>query len=204
MTGALSSRKNPIDISFSVAPHRRHDHRVDHDRALRHAEHMGDRVAVDVGVEHADACSPRAANAAARFAVSVDLPTPPLPEAIASTRVVGRSEIVFSGPPATQPGREGRLLVGAHHVEVEPHRGDALDGADEPLHLILERGAHRAAGDGERDRDLDPPSSSTHDVSHHVELGHGLVELGIDHRLERPQDRVAVGKHRGASVPTAP
>ena len=50
------------------------------------AEHRGDRVAVDVGVDDAD-LEARAAIASARLTVTEDLPTPPLPLAIANTLV---------------------------------------------------------------------------------------------------------------------
>ena len=46
-------------------------------------EHLGLRRAVDVGVEDADP-EPRLRRATARLAVTVDFPTPPLPEAIAT------------------------------------------------------------------------------------------------------------------------
>ena len=50
-------------------------------RALRaEAEHARDRVAPDVGVEHADAACPRRPARRRGSTVSVDLPTPPLPE----------------------------------------------------------------------------------------------------------------------------
>ena len=59
------------------------------------AEHVRDRVAVDVRVEDPDR-RPSCENATARFAESDDLPTPPLPLAIAITRVSGSRRMVRS------------------------------------------------------------------------------------------------------------
>jgi hypothetical protein len=50
------------------------------------AQHAGNGKPADVGGEHTD---PRWASCAARLAVIDDLPTPPLPEAMATMRVVG-------------------------------------------------------------------------------------------------------------------
>ena len=56
-------------------------------------EHVRDRVAVDVGVEDADLLAALRRSAAARFAASDDLPTPPLPLPTAITRVEASSEM---------------------------------------------------------------------------------------------------------------
>ena len=132
--------------------------------------------------------------------MSVDLPTPPLPDAIASTRVPGSSEIAFSGRPPRSREVSAAFSSALMTSKWSADRADTLDGPDGPLHLILERGAHRAAGDSERDRDLDAAVVVDGDVADHVELRHGPVQLGVDDRLERRQDRVAVGSHRPARV----
>ena len=139
---------------LQIASHGRHDHRVDDDGPLLHAEHVRDRVAVDVGVEHPDAarpgrpvpqrCSPSASTCRHRPC---------------RTRSRGRassdaSEIVFSGRPPRSRVESAAFSSAAHDVEMELDGGHTLDGADEPLHLVLERGAHRAARDGQRDGDL--------------------------------------------------
>ncbi len=76
---------------------RRDDHLVDEHGLLVDAEHVRDRVAVDVGVED-PGLWPSRARAAARFTVSDDLPTPPLPLATASTRVDASSESPSCAP----------------------------------------------------------------------------------------------------------
>ena len=131
------------------------------------------------------------------------MPTPPLPDAIASTRVSGASEIVFSGRPPRSRDDSAAFSSALITSKWSSTEVDALDAAHEPLHLILERGAHRAAGDGQRDRDLDAAVVVNHDVAHHVELGDGLVQLGVDDRLERRQDRIAGRQHRHPSLPAA-
>ena len=49
--------------------------------------------------------APSSASAAARFAVSDDLPTPPLPEATAITRVDGSSDSLRSSPAGAPDSR---------------------------------------------------------------------------------------------------
>ena len=143
-------------------------------------------------------CSPSAESAYARLAVSVDFPTPPFPDATAMTRVPGESEMVRSAAvPAAQPRDERRLLLRRHDVEAEPHARDARNLADEARDLLLERVAQRTARDRQGDRHRDRAVVLDEDVAHHVELGHRPPQLGIDDVLERFQDRVAVGPHRG-------
>ena len=91
-----------------------------------------------------------AESAAARFTVSDDLPTPPLPLAIASTRVARstRDPLRALGDAAAELRRQRGLLVGRHHVEAEPHRLDAGHGPDVLAHLLLE--ARRGAGSRRR------------------------------------------------------
>ncbi len=128
--------------------------------------------------------------------MSVDFPTPPLPEATARTRVDGDSEIVFSARPPRRRDDQRGLLLRAHHVEAEPDRGDTLDRRDGPRHLLLERVPERAPGDGQRDRHGYRSRVLDEDVANHVELGHRLPDLGVDDLLERLQDRVAVRRMR--------
>ena len=65
-----------------VVRDRRHDHPLDLGGPGVRAEHAGDGMAVDVGV-HTPTDRPRAAIAAARLTVTLDFPTPPLPDATA-------------------------------------------------------------------------------------------------------------------------
>ena len=96
--GLVVVEEEPDRHQPEIVRDRRHDHLVDDHRLLRHPEHVRDRVAVDVGVEDPDPC-PIDARAAARLTESEDLPTPPLPEATASTRVLGESRIPFVSTP---------------------------------------------------------------------------------------------------------
>ena len=69
-------------------------------------------------------------------------------------------------------------------------RRHALDRADLARDLLLERGAERTAGDGERDRHRHG-AAVDRDVAHHVELGHRLAQLGIDHPGQGGEEGVA-------------
>ena len=81
---------------------------------------------------------PSAAIAAARFTVTLDLPTPPLPEATAYTRVSEpgwANGITGSAvPPRSLVAQLGALLV-VHHAELDPHRRDPGHGLDGRGHV---------------------------------------------------------------------
>ena len=68
---------------------------------------------------------------------------------------------------------------------------------DTILDLLLERVAERAAGDGQRNRHRHA-AAVDHDVPHHVELGDGTLQLGVDYLLERFENRITVGRHTAA------
>ena len=52
--GAVGVEEEPDRHHLQLVGDRRHDHLVDHHRPAGHAQHARDRVAVDVGVDHAD------------------------------------------------------------------------------------------------------------------------------------------------------
>ena len=129
---------------------------------------------------------PSCDSAAARFAVSVDLPTPPLPEATAITRVRGSSwiERSLSGRPprsfvVSAERSSGVITSNSSRTDV-----DALDRADLARDLLLERVAQRAPGHGQRDRHGHVAAVDV-ERAHHVELGDGLAQLRVDHPGER-------------------
>ena len=160
-------------------------------------------MAVDVGVEHPDLL---AACGESRGEVRGQ-------RRLADTALAGcdredtrrrvESEIVFSGRPPRSRVESAAFSSALMTSKWSSTEVTPSTLADESLHLVLERRAHRAACDGERDGDLHTAVVVDHDVAHHVELGDRLVQLGVDHVLERLQDRVALGKHRGVSLPTA-
>ena len=98
---------------------------------------------------------PSRENAAARFAVSVDLPTPPLAardrEHASSRR---RTAPGSAARPAPQARGRGLLLLG-EHVEGELDALDPSSGEELAVDLLLEARPEQAARDGERNRDLD-------------------------------------------------
>ena len=178
---------------LQAAAHRRDDHLVDDDRPLVDAEHVRDRVAVDVCVDHPDLLSE-----AVERRGEVDGQRRLADSALAARdgdhtrRRVERDRLLR--PAATELGGQRRLLVRAHHVERELDATHAREAADVLRDLILERVAEGATRDCECDRDRDVGAVDL-DGPDHVELGHGLAQLGIDHALERAQDVVAVHGH---------
>ena len=149
---------------------------------------------------------PRSASATARLVVTDDLPTPPLPDAIASTRVresmnglgaVLVPVVVGVRAATVEALRErGALLVG-HDREVDVDVPDAGEGADRVRDPLGDLGPQRAAGDRQRDRDPHAPAVDD-DPPHHVEIDDRLVDLGV---LDRAQglDHLGLGGHRGGS-----
>ncbi len=95
--------------------------------------------------------------------MSDDLPTPPLPLAIAITRVFSSTESALAprSDAAAKLGRQRLLLLLAEDVEGELDALDAVEGQKLAVDLLLEARAKRAAGDGQRDRDLRGPVVST-------------------------------------------
>ena len=131
--------------------------------------------------------------------MSVDLPTPPLPLATASTRVsaVERDPLRALGDAAAQALGQRGPLVGRHHVELER---DALDALDRPEHVAApapgssSRSGHPAIVSAIA---IDDVAAVDPHVAHHVELGHGTPQLGVDHAPERAHDLFARRRHHG-------
>ena len=114
--------------------------------------------------------SPRAASAAARFTVTDDLPTPPLPLATARTRW-WRSTSVASAfsrrvPAGAVHGRG--LLLGRHLAVLDLHVGHAGEAEHLRLHLGLDLVAQRAPGRGQRHLDGDLAVGLDLDVVDHA------------------------------------
>jgi len=85
-----------------------------------HREQSRHRVAPDVSVEQAYT-RPRRASETARFTLTEDLPTPPLPEATASTLAVAGivSRAALSWALSRALAMERRPLGGVHHPRAD-------------------------------------------------------------------------------------
>ena len=137
---------------------------------------------------------PRWASATERLVVTDDLPTPPLPDAMSSTRVahsgIGERDraalgVAVGGLAAGGGGRvalellpdAGALLVG-HHAErrgrplVTPMAGERA--GDPALDLVPQRASRH------RERDLEGHGIAVDPhVAHHVEVDDGAVQLRV-------------------------
>ena len=167
----------------------RHDHLVDDDRLLVDAEHVRDRMAVDVRVEHADLAALRGERGS-----EVDRQCRLADSALAGgdrdhARLRRELDAARFGP-AAQLGRQRRTFVGRHHVEVERHRSDAGQRPDVLADLILEARAKGAPDDGQGNRHAHVCAVDL-DRAHHVQLGDRAPELRVDHIAERLEDLVA-------------
>ena len=128
-----------------------------------------------------------------------DLPTPPLPLATARTRVVdghlGGRRVLARVPTGALHRR--RLLLRGHLAVLDRDRGDAGQAADLRLDVVLDLGAQRAAGGGERDADRDGAVGLDLDVVDHAELDDVGVQLGVDDAREHAADVVGRGRRPG-------
>ena len=157
------------------------------------AQHAGHGEAPDVGVEHAHGQA-SAARAAARFTVTDDLPTPPLPEAMRITLAPSGTE-VFSGA-ADVPagfGHGGAALVGV--ISVQRSRTSRTPGRDSTrATMSCWSWAQRAPGGGEGDRDLDGAVGRDLGAAGHAQVDDVAAQLGIDHPAQDGQHILGVGR----------
>ncbi|MEZ5134898.1 MAG: hypothetical protein R2699_07560 [Acidimicrobiales bacterium] len=114
-----------------------------------------------------------------------DLPTPPLPDATASTFVVGGTCVgsallcVCSGA-----RRSGGLLLARELGPGEGHPLDAGQRLDPGTGVALDLCPQRASGGGEGDRHVDVVAVDD-DVLGHAELHDVGAELGVDDAAEQ-------------------
>ena len=183
----------------------REQHLVDHDRIAVGAEHARDRVAVDVGVDDAD----RVAALRERdreVVVTLDLPTPPLPDEMSSGRVfepVSAKGIrrpsawpCACAVPALAPGSpcsrirsasrsSSVITVKSRFTLRTPGKGRHC-AADPVLDLV----AQRAPGDRQGDEDAYVAVGADVDVADHAEVDDGAAELGILDRTQGLDDLI--------------
>ena len=136
---------------------------------------------------------PLRAIASARLTVTVDLPTPPLPEAMASTLVseLGRANgISLVGLAAAQILLELLALLVRHHPEGDVDAAHAVDAGDRRRGVAGQGVLHRASGDGEQDRHGDLPGGIDVDGLDHPELGDRTADLRVVDGGQGSLDRV--------------
>ena len=115
--------------------------------------------------------------------MTLDLPTPPLPEPTQITFLTWASAPSGSEPrPSLLPER--RLLVVGQDVEADVDAGDAVELADRLGHAGLEVAADRAAGRRQRDHHVDHAVLVDLDRADHLELDDVAPQLGVDHGTE--------------------
>ena len=128
---------------------------------------------------------PRAASATARFAVIVDLPTPPLPLVTAMTRVrrAGAERHCRARLARRAGARSARRAARASSpkLDVDRRRRPATDSAACRTSRSMRSDA-RAADDRQPDADVRRARRRRPTPVDHVELGDGLADLGVDDR----------------------
>ena len=134
---------------------------------------------------------PRAAMAAARFTVTDDLPTPPLPEATIRTLVVAGTSVsgAFSAHVESGPGHGRGLLLGVElvprEVDLDDTPGRSATRARTSRWIWARRGQPevvRAMVTSTR------PSSSIRHGTGHAQLDDVGAQLGIDDAPEHAED----------------
>ena len=140
------------------------------------------------------------ASATARLVVTLDLPTPPLPDEISSGRVfepvcangISRPSAwpcawlwpaLAPASPCSVLRRSSRsssvITVNSRSIESTP--SSSVDGLGHALGDLV---AQRAAGDGERDEDADDAVAVGSAAAQHAEVDDRTVQLGV---LDRSQ-----------------
>ena len=130
--------------------------------------------------------------------VSVDLPTPPLPEAMQTTL-----ETWASAPSGSDlrpsSGLERGLLLVVEDVEADVDVGDAVELAHGVADRRLEGALDRAAGRGQRDGDVHHAAGVHVDRADHVQLDDVAPQLRVDDVPERVSDLLGAGITRYSS-----
>ena len=123
---------------------------------------------------------PSACSAAARLAVTVDLPTPPLPEPTQITFFT-RASAPCGSAPAAEALLERLLLGVAEHVEVDTRPRSTPSSAPTLLgDGLLEVRADRAAGVVSETRHVHAAVVARDDRADHAQLDDVLAQLGVD------------------------
>ncbi len=126
---------------------------------------------------------PRRARATARFTVTELLPTPPLPEAMATTRAVSGMSVAGGSSRAMSRARAMTACFCSASMTpvVTVDRPDAREGPHVQVDVTLDLGPQRASGDGQGhlDRDIGPVDP---DPGDHAELDDVGAELGVASR----------------------
>ena len=133
---------------------------------------------------------PAFARAAARFTVTLDLPTPPLPEAIAMIEVCGGNEIFVSGAAGCPPRScetsfsRSSALIGVSSTSTRSTPSSGCDGGG---HVARDPVLERTSLDGEED--VDPDDAAVHlDRLQHPDLVDRSADLGVPDALQRLAD----------------
>ncbi len=130
--------------------------------------------------------------ATARLTVTELLPTPPLPEATAMTRVRSGMSVAGAGSAASRRARAMTSLrrsasITPVRTETDAHAGQR---ADVGLDVVLDLGAQGAAGHRQGHLDLDGPGLVDADPVDHAEIDDVGAELGVDHAGQRGAHRL--------------
>ena len=155
---------------------------------------------------------PRRASATARLTVTDDLPTPPLPEAMASTRVGGgdrRLGGVLPRLPAG-PGHHRRPFLGVHggHCDLDASAPSPATARGPRTSRSIWLRSGQAAMVSATSTVTSSPLDR--DAAHHAQVDDVVAELGVDRRpagvgAPRPRGRGAApeppGGDRGAAGP---
>ena len=196
ITGALSSRKKPIDISFRSCFTGGTIILSTSTGFWGIAEHVRDRVAVDVGVEDARAVA-EAARTRRRGSRSATTcrrrPCRSRPRARASS---GRPRCPSSAPRRRRAASPSAPRFSSGLITSKPSRTRSTPATCPTCSTTwfwkLSRSGQPATVSAIV-TETSPPSISTD--AHHVELGHRPPELRVDDVLERLQDLVAGRLH---------
>ena len=145
---------------------------------------------------------PRWASSVARFTVTVDLPTPPLPDATITTLVV--AEMAVSGAFWATLNRALAMAAAFSSWVSSLQWILTFFHARQPAHpaadLSLDLGPQRASGRGERHRDLDLAVGIDNGTSSHAQINDVATQLGVDHPPKHAHHVTGARQHRSRVI----
>ena len=115
--------------------------------------------------------------------MTLDLPTPPLPEPMQIT-LLDLGQRTLGQAAAAELAAQRRLLVAGEHVEADVDAGDAVELAHGLRDAGLEVAADRAAWGGQGHHHVHHAVGVDVDRPHHLQLDDVAPQLGVDDRAE--------------------
>ena len=157
------------------------------------AEHAGDGEPVDVGVHHThfEALAGQGGRQVRRHRGLADSALARGDGDDPGEGVGAREGDLPLGPPAVELLAQGLALLVVHDAHLDVDVLDAVKRSDAGRHVLRDGRAERTARSGEEDLDVHDGAVDADQVGgHHVDVGDGAADLGVDDLREGIHDHV--------------